>query len=129
MRKAYINFRANVHKEEGANEVAGFTTLLVMNGKKFIAADFGGYKVVVCKDGAATQIGRKNKTKKRRSFISGAYSGIQKQHIIADYFMELSSWNHYVFNCLVKLFYTIVFAQERKSCDHVLFATFYQLIN
>ncbi|XP_020090346.1 putative protein phosphatase 2C-like protein 44 [Ananas comosus] len=52
MIKAYINSRANVHKGDGANEVAGSTTLLVMNGKKFIAADFGGgYKVVVCKDG------------------------------------------------------------------------------
>lgn len=91
MRKAYINSRANVHKGEGANEVAGFTTLLVMNGKKFIAADFGGYKVVVCKDGAATQIGRRNKKKKGRSFISGACSAIQQQHIFSDYFMELSS--------------------------------------
>nr|CAD1820894.1 unnamed protein product [Ananas comosus var. bracteatus] len=71
MRKAYINSRANVHKGEGANEVAGSTTLLVMNDKKFIAADFGGYKVVVCKDGVATQISQRNKKKKGRSFISG----------------------------------------------------------
>lgn len=86
-----------MHKGEGANEVAGSATLLVMNGMRFIAADFGGYKVVVCKNGAATQIGRQNKTKKGRSFISGAYSAIQLFygtiiHVLFATFYQFINW-------------------------------------
>ncbi|XP_010935949.1 putative protein phosphatase 2C-like protein 44 isoform X2 [Elaeis guineensis] len=59
MRKAYISTGAKIHKGEKANEIGGSTTVLVMNRKQFVAAAFGGYKAVVCKDGMAVQIGRK----------------------------------------------------------------------
>ncbi|XP_073012371.1 putative protein phosphatase 2C-like protein 44 [Typha latifolia] len=67
MRKAYISTRAKIQKEEEANEIGGSTTALVMNGKKFVVAQLGGYRAVVCKDGMAFEIGQKY----RKRTISG----------------------------------------------------------
>lgn len=72
MRKAYIYTRAKIHQGEKVNEIGGSTTMLVMNSKRFVAAAFGGYKAVVCKNGMATQIGRKYQMAKKAQWsISG----------------------------------------------------------
>ncbi|XP_008813364.1 putative protein phosphatase 2C-like protein 44 [Phoenix dactylifera] len=70
MRKAYISTRAKVHKGEKENEIGGSTTVLVMNRRQFVAASFGGYKAIVCKDGVAAQIGGKH----HRRAIKGQWS-------------------------------------------------------
>ena len=59
MNKSYLIAQQRMREGEKP-EVGGFTTALIMNREKFVAANFGGYKSVLCRDGMAIQIGRKH---------------------------------------------------------------------
>lgn len=61
MKKAYISTRAKIYEEEKAKDIKGSTTALVLNGESLVAASFGGYRAVVCRNGLAAELGRKHR--------------------------------------------------------------------
>lgn len=75
-----MNARAKVRETEEEEEEdekweLGSASAIVIDGEKIVVADMGEYKVVVCRDGKAYQINRKQHNNLRRhwsrTFIPG----------------------------------------------------------
>ncbi|KAI8012654.1 putative protein phosphatase 2C-like protein 44 [Camellia lanceoleosa] len=91
MRKAYLSARAKVREAEQVSEESkkiGSASALVIHGEKLVIANMGDYRAVVCRDGEAHQISRRQHhhqgTKRHwsRKFIPGVLR-IPKVRILA----------------------------------------------
>ncbi|KAL7220096.1 hypothetical protein ACSBR2_013036 [Camellia fascicularis] len=80
MRKAYLSARAKMREAEQVSEETkkiGSASALVIHGEKLVIANMGDYRAVVCRDGEAHQISRRQQhhqgTKRHwsRKFIPG----------------------------------------------------------
>ncbi|KAI5673877.1 hypothetical protein M9H77_14241 [Catharanthus roseus] len=90
MRKAYLNARTKGREAEKGEQACklGSSTAVLINGEKLVIANMSEYKVIVCRDGKAYQINRKEQQPVRshwsRRFIPGVFRKVKVQFTVRN---------------------------------------------
>ncbi|KAK1266120.1 putative protein phosphatase 2C-like protein 44 [Acorus gramineus] len=75
MKKAYVSTKPKLNEVEEweALEEWGWTAMTIVNRKKFVVAEFGGYRAVVCRKGLANYVGKWYWRASRRWSFNGMF--------------------------------------------------------
>ncbi|XP_062150051.1 putative protein phosphatase 2C-like protein 44 [Alnus glutinosa] len=76
MRKAYLGARAKIRETQKADETsrAGSVSVLVINTEKLVTASMGNYRAVVCRNGVAREIGKRDQKSDKRYWSRRLFS-------------------------------------------------------
>jgi protein phosphatase PTC1 len=80
MRKAYLGARAKIRETQRADETsrAGSVSVLVINTEKLVTASMGNYRAVVCRNGVAREIGKRDQKSAKRYWSRRLFSGMEE---------------------------------------------------
>ncbi|CAL5416490.1 unnamed protein product [Camellia sinensis] len=88
--KAYLGARVKIREAEKAEETwkVGSASAIVINGERLVMANMGEYRAVVCRDGEAHPISRRQQQGTKRHwflrFIPVSYACLKCAHLKAQ---------------------------------------------
>lgn len=84
LKKAHVNAKAKARETEKPESTwkMGSASAIVINGEKLVLANMGDYKAVVCRDGEAFEINRRQQQPTKPHWAHKFFRGIAQYYII-----------------------------------------------